>query len=229
MGPEGEPTGETPEGISREVESTQERTRESEIRANIEYWQSLGIKLEEQEVRTAVEAVPEREGYNWIIVIPQGTKIWQLGSQVASFDSDLEFRNLAEVIEMSRKSNETYAIAAHYRREVDKDSIGRKAKTAKNWENTGEEFMTPLECIIAEGRWYKDNKNHLNAKTLTLCPGSRSENGQVPYLEYSTESNPPQEFMRVSRIVKEIILDSCSPEKRHRSLGVRRVITKDSK
>lgn len=249
-GPETGPTGEDIGAQEREI--APERTRESEIRANIEFWQKesgrLGIKLEEQEVRTAVEALPEKEGYDWIIVVPKGVRIpdalqaatGHRGRLITdALQAEMGYRGEPGVyyeyvnsdkIEMPRRSDNTYAIAARYSQEPDRDSLGiRKAKSAEKWENTGEKFMTPLELIIAEGRWHKENKAHLNKKNTTLFPGSRTEDGKVPYSRNIRRSVPMDPLHGPGYYLREVILDSCDPGKRHHRMGVRRVITKESK
>lgn len=138
-----------------------------------------------------------------------------------------EFSNASNIIKPRRiivphKTTNSYAIAAHYRQEPDLDSLEKEARSALDWEKTGYTFMAPLERIIAGMRWHIEKDSSLDgAKYLTMCPGVRTEGDWVPY--FIVHTYPGTSYPDYTGI------GSFHPDSCAECIGVRRVITKDTK
>jgi hypothetical protein len=106
-----------------------------------------------------------------------------------------------------------------------------KAKSAEDWEKAeGEDsFITPLEYLVAEHRYYLEVDQHLkqeaeetkaeyrarqHLKGWTLCPGSRTADGKVPDLDFDPGHG-------------RVGLYSSHPDSQPPRLGVRRVVSKE--
>jgi|GEM_PF-3961134 len=192
-----------------------ERTRETEIQANVELWQSLGIEVDEADVRAQIEALPKREGFDWFHYIPEGIKNSQLIKLMEDRFPVWVWEGVGDPdkIKMPRTTKESYAVACRLQQEPDKDSLGENAKSALDWEKTEDQFMSPLERMVAELRWQKEQGSHLDEKYWTWCPGSRAAGDRVPYLSFVDD---------------EVCLSADHPEVRDPFLGVRRVVSKES-
>lgn len=221
-GIEGEPTGGAPE---EPTEATPERTKESEIQANIEFWQDLGVEVDPEDVREKIEALPEVEAFDYYVFMPPTSgSLREVSERTISLISDGSFtinRNnhggqRTEMGEGFRRTQESYAFAIRYQQEPDKDTLGENAKSAEDWEETGDAYLMPGERLIAGAQWYQREGTHLDEDFSTLCPGTRAEGGSVPYLFHDKADG-------LDRLL------TVSPSKRYERLGVRRVVTKDTK
>jgi len=202
----------------QEQEKPKERTKESEITTNIELWQTLGEKIDLADIQREIDALPEIEGYNFYLYIPKGAKldrIWEKFAKTNPVKREPLYDLSSWHLKMSRDTRNSYAVAAHYQQEPDDDSLGDNARSSLDWEKTDEQYMTPLEVIIAEMRWHKENGPHLNEKNITICPRSRMS-GTVPCLDCNRDNGKVAIF--------PISLDATT-----KSMGVRKVITKNTK
>jgi len=228
-----------PEG---DAEKTEQRTKEMEIKANVDFWKGLGIEVNEEDVRREIEAVPEVEGFNWYLYIPKSIKptemieqirkttpVWCTFEEALKYDgayyddpeNDLNIDNFNS----TRNSQDTeYAISARYKQYPDEDSVGEGARCADEWAQTGEDYMTMLEWFVAEMRWHQENDSHLDqrvkgsSKTITpndLCKGEKGEPYFVPRLDFDTD----KDRVYISK-------DQHGPNGTRDSNGIRRVITK---
>lgn len=59
-------------GGEKEQEKSQERTKEAEIKANVEFWKSFGVEVDEADVRKEIEAIPEVKGHDGYLYVPGG-------------------------------------------------------------------------------------------------------------------------------------------------------------
>ncbi len=180
--PEGEPRegAEIPQTPEEPKEATSERTKDSEIKANVKFWKDLGIEVDEADVKAKIESIPEKEGFNWYFYFPEMdsdsmNKI--LGKILVSSDLNLvidvdRVNYLSQISHKRSSKKESYAIVAHYQQEPDVDSLGEKKRDYRFKYPQGE-FMTFAELIVAEGRWHSEDASHLNEKNATLCPQSK--------------------------------------------------------
>jgi len=172
-------------------EATPERTVDTEIQTNIDLWKGLGVEVDPEEARARIESIPEIEKLlskrYAVIFIPRGIQasfIWQKMDERFQTYSESHDCDLDDIT--SPRSNEevSYAVAYRYRKEPDADTLGTRARSVQDWENTGEAFMSPLERMVAELRWHQEKGTYLDENFTTKCPGSRAPDGRVPGLYY---------------------------------------------
>jgi hypothetical protein len=203
-------------GMGRSPEQTKpERTRETEITTNVEFWKSLGIEVDEADVREKIEALSEREGYDFYLYLPKGIKTSEIIGKIKERYPLRQYKSDEEIdeIESTREAAETaYAIAAKYEQECDPDTLGKSAEELKA---TGDTFMQLPERLVAELRWHAENGTHLDEETATIAAGSRHADGDVPYLYWD-------------RVLGEVGVDDIPPEGRFSIYGARRVVAPES-
>lgn len=201
-----------------------EQKKELEIKANINFWESKGIDIKESEVRELIDTLPEAEGMEWYLVMPKSfdyRDAWNLAHEMVTGKEYTFMTNIeAEGTPLTRRYDKSYALATNFNRLPDQDSLGDNAKTPLDWEQTGKEFMNPLERIAYDLRYNFENKDQFPNKldggsnnVVTMCPGVRLTNGRVPFLSFHGT---------------RIGIYSTPPDNRASSLGVREVITKDT-
>jgi hypothetical protein len=228
------------EGESTSMEPTEpKRTRESEIKANVEFWEDIGHPISEESIKKAIEEVPEVEGYDWYIVIPKGIQLpdiyeliqknnfikqtpmvepgWR--NMMMNNTNWLSFNKLRldSSFRIPESSNETYAVAAKFQQEPDADSLGENARSAKDWEKTNDHFMNPIVRLVAGQRYYQETGKYLDQANNTMSPHS------VYGLSQYAVNIPFVYFDHGEQI------DAATPYQPFPRWGVRRVITKDSK
>lgn len=197
--------GEKPEEfVAPETASSKERTRESEIQANIEFWKNNGFEVDEADIREKIEALPDVEGMTFVHYLPTGLKPSDLakhnwrrpnlrGSMAIKWQGHRVGAEKLDEMTMPRNTDQAYAFAMRSRGYPDNFShvdingeLHSDNKTAVEWEKTGEKFTTPLEEMVAEARWYMEShKNQDHFWSKTFFPGSRTGDGGVPYMESS--------------------------------------------
>lgn len=101
-----------------------------------------------------------------------------------------------------------------FNQEADDDTLGENAKKAVDWEKTGESFMSPKVAMVAREAYRRLIGKQMDEKNVTMCPGSRSEDGDVPYLDFVSG-------------LRGVDLSDVNPENRSPSFGVRRVVSKE--
>lgn len=222
-GPESGPMG-------HEQEKSIERTRESEIGANVEFWRNFGVEVDESVVRETIEALPEREGYDWYMFIPEGVKTSAVFEKMKESFTAENFLGDLDKIRMPRTATEAYAVAARYSQEPDEDSLKSHSKKNEEWENSGENFMTPLERMVAELRWYQENGNHLDEQNMTVCPGTRLRHEKAPFwVRGDSDYWDRTTGMHFDPSRNEVSIFGAPPKGGNPNAGVRRVVTKETK
>lgn len=88
-------------------------------------------------------------------------------------------RNLDEMITSERTSKETYRITFKDTQEADEEY---KNMSANDLKEKGISGTTLLERLIMELDYFKETDKHLDIDNWTLCAGSRSSDGYVPYV-----------------------------------------------
>ena len=207
---------------------SEERTKETEIRAVIEFWKNKGVYVREKEVIEAIESLPEVEGINWYMVIPEdltNQKVWGLARKIISPNADYAFATTinGEGRQLPRRYEKTYAIGAHYSEEPDEDSLGEKAKSPKEWVKTGKTFMNLLEKTAYDLRYNFESGNNddrLDRKSYTMDPNAR------------TPSRPGFECAPVicfSAQRRGFGIDSAlGPDSKAPGIGIREIVTEDT-
>lgn len=228
------------------TEVSKERTRESEIKANVELWKSLGIDVDEADILSKTESLPEKEGFDWILYIPKGIKNSELYNMIKDHTSIPRNYNMGisprihdiDEVTMPRDSSESsYAVACRYDDGPDEDSYDHKeedrnAKSPLEWEKIGDQYVTLKERLVAELRWSKDwNKeshHHLDRGASTWFPGCRTESNWVPNIGFNfitTEGS----YYRLSQVIGSAFnIGAENIYTTYPGYGVRRVITAET-
>ncbi len=145
-------------------EEKAKRTKEAEISANCDFWKEMGVEVDEEDVRTKIEAMPEVEGFDWYLYIPDGN-YGGFGLERPFRDASQPFKNVVSYpgrggigdITWPRQKEKNYVVAARYQQEPDKDTLSKKDKHGY-WsghtpefyeEKEGLEFMNPVERAVA--------------------------------------------------------------------------------
>jgi hypothetical protein len=198
-----------------EREANPEITKESEIKATVEFWHSLGVEVDEADVREKIEALPEVEGYDRFVYVPKGIKISEVWEKMSERYPNYSYIEGIDEITSPRDNQESaYAIATKFQEKPDEDSLGDKAKSPEEWEKTDDTFMSPMEYMIAEMRYHAETGQHLDGSTATWCPGSRTAGGNVPFLRFDSDDG-------------KVVLNGSDPGDRDPRGGVRRVVTSE--
>ena len=194
------------------------------VEKEVAFWKKLGVEVKEADVKAKIEALPEVEGFDHFVYVPQGIKMSEVfnkmeenGQPVYSPFSPEKMDAFKKVKpDMRDNQKDSYAIATRFQPEPDADTLGDKAKSAEEWEETGETFMQPMEYLITAMRYQTETDRHLDENTYTICPGSRASDGDVPGLGFFAD------FGRVR-------LYDGYPDDRDSRYGVRRVVTSSQK
>ncbi len=90
-----------------------------------------------------------------------------------------------------------------------------KNKSANDLEKENIEGITLRERLIMELDYFERTGNHLDAENVTLCSGSRSSDGSVPYVYWRT-------------VLREVCVSWSRPSYSHSRLRARAVVSKPS-
>jgi len=190
----------------------------------------LEVDVDEAQVRAAIEAIPEKEGFDWYLFLPEKIKNSDIWKKMEERFTVGNYLGDPDKIRMPRTTKESYAVATHYSQEPDEDSVDDKSRSFKDWEQSGETFMTPLERMVAELRWFQENGTHLDEKYMTVFNGSRLKSPEAPLFSFGQSDYWDRiPLMRFYSRTNEVTLNGGPPQGGHREAGVRRVITKESK
>lgn len=201
-----------------EPESSKERTRELEIKANFEILRREGFAVFEEDIRDEIMKLPEVKDFDFYLYIPKDTVVSEVVSKTfVDFDGNSTLKSSElDLIEMPRRPEKAYAIAARYNQGPDENSLGENAKSAEEYEKTDNKYMTPLERIFAEMRWMKENHTHMDERGATMFPGCRTKHKEVP-------------FICVENMNEKVSMNGYYPSESHPDFGVRQVITAETK
>ena len=81
----------------------------------------------------------------------------------------------------TRTTTQAYAIWVRDGVEPDEKYLGKSTRQA---DMDGKIGMTLLERLVFEFKFFVETEKHLDLKGLTLCTGSRSSDGDVPYVDF---------------------------------------------
>ena len=212
------------EKLMRLYELKLSEIKEAEVKSNLEFWQELGIEVNEVDIRKKIRKIPEVEGFDHYIYVPKGIKLSELWEKmkekqpVYDFSMSLASMDAIENINPDTRDNkdDSYAIAVKFQPEPDADTLGDNAKSAEEWNKLGDTFISPIEYLITAMRYHAETGKHLDESTYTICPGSRFFFDSAPGLFFDPGSGG-------------IGLFDDYPTYRYPSAGVRRVITSSQK
>lgn len=154
-----------------------ERTRESETKANVELWKDLGVEVDEADVRAKIEELPEVEGFDFYIYMPDTHSIQKIlwekcREKIQGSNTDFTLDQIR--IDGTRERSGAYAIATRYRQELPEGDLDHyrddrhrnNYRVADEWldvvDETGDEFMELSEYLILSLRWHRDHGSTLD-------------------------------------------------------------------
>lgn len=142
------------------------------------YHDHFGIELD-----TKTISIPaHQKGFDRLIVVAQGITIQQAYDVCNTLFPCRKSINksLDEAVSSNDRNslNNSYAIWTRDRIEADEEL---KNISANNLKSRNISTLTLLERILFELKYFLETRNHLDINNTTLCTGSRSSDGSVPY------------------------------------------------
>jgi hypothetical protein len=126
----------------------------------------------------------EREGFNWLVVVVPGMTPQHLFDKCKELFRAWKWtdKNLDEIIKSDRNTaNGAYAVWFRDRVEADEELKNLSANGLKQKNIPG---ITLEERILFELFFYWKTKKHLDINNVTLCSGSRYDDGDVPNVHW---------------------------------------------
>lgn len=249
-GPEtGSPVGKDLSGATPERETRPERTKESEIKANIELWKGLGVEVDPEDVRAKIEELPEIGGFDWYLYIPEAEKIpkgedhyndWQsIGIEVFNdWDELIEDKEdslaVANIIH-ARRGQGSYAVTAlHIRKSINiRGFTGMREMGYPSYNKWGEkvllpQFMSPFEWCVAALRMYREENQYLDRDSITYFPDTAHPSAGTSdrmVIGYTNRRGRPTLSEGYSRYITDEAWDKPAEKQ---IFFARRVITKNT-
>lgn len=131
-----------------------------------------------------IEIPAEQPGFGWLLVVPQGMTLNQAWAKCQErFPSQSYLGdNLDKAVPTNdRTPTSSYAKLFRDRVEVDEEN---KDLSANELAERKVQSITLLERILLELWYHWKTGEHLDVVNTTLCAGSRSSDGYVPYVFY---------------------------------------------
>ena len=124
---------------------------------------------------------PERDGFGWLIVVTKGLTINLVFDKLTERTKTWRYTNDLDkaVTENDREPNTDYCLWIRDRVEADEKN---KNLSANQLKDRGHKGITLLERLLLELVYFLTTENHLDVKNWTLCSGSRSQDGNVPFV-----------------------------------------------
>lgn len=118
-----------------------------------------------------------------LIVVAHGLTLNQVYDRMSEAFKCLKYVDDldANVIKNTRTASETYAVWVHVGVEPDENHLGKSTNEADPDMKIG---ITFLERMLLEIVYFDETGKHLDLVGWTLCTGSRSVDGYVPYVRY---------------------------------------------
>jgi len=192
-------------GSALEQEKT-ERTRESEIQANIEFWKELGIEVDEADVRKEVELIPDVKGFEYVIFIPKGLNYKQLlglTAYEAAKDNpklNFDFPNYFTPNQPRKNDEAPYAVALNF----DSVRVQNDMSEGKYDEkNTNQGFLSLPESLVLILRSIKEEKpvfpDRPWNRRVGICTADSTDQYCHIGLYYNiSQLEPPYKISRIS-------------------------------
>lgn len=131
--------------------------------------------------------IPKCPGIGWrLLIIAQGLgpeRVYQVSKQVFGKAWKYYDQPLDEVVTKNERSNQDSSYAIWVRDGQEADEI-HKNKSANQVASEKLSTETCLERLIHGLKFFRETGKHLDVKTITLCSGSRYDDGRVPYVSW---------------------------------------------
>lgn len=132
--------------------------------------------------------IPEKpEGFDRLLIIAEGMTPQKLYDKCAETFPSWKWtgRNLDEIVIFDRTAkNGAYAIWVRDRVEADEEL---KNLSANQLKERGIPGITLEERLIYELKYFRETGKHLDIDNVTLCSGSRYDDGDVPSVSFSRD------------------------------------------
>jgi len=152
-----------------------------------EEWQEFYRKYFRITVDFSDVIIPEDPGgFPRVIFIPEGLtfatviKALREKFKVSLYTEDLD----KDVTENIRIPDKSYAIRVHGRQEADEEW---KDTSASQLKEQNVNCVTLMERLVDEPKWFDETGEHMDIDNWTLCAGSRSSDGVVPNVYWSSD------------------------------------------
>ena len=158
-----------------------ERSTEEQLAEWVQLYAPAGIRLDPAEVKVS----PRQESFSRLIVIPEGMTAEKVYYDLCKekFPCWKYANGLDEAVSKNeRDTSATYAVWVRDRVEADEEL---KNLSADMLEERGIKGITLTERLLLEYKYFAENGRHLDVVKRTLCSGSRSSGGGVPYMGWS--------------------------------------------
>jgi len=126
--------------------------------------------------------IPEkRDGFNWLIIMLAGLTPNKLFAKCQERFASWKHTDDLNTIKSVRTADKTYAIWVRDRIEADEEN---KNKSTNDCKSEGINGITLEERLLLELFYHWRTGKHLDIDNWTLCSGSRSPDGHVPYVDW---------------------------------------------
>lgn len=150
-------------------------------------WEKFYQKVFNISVDLSQVRIPEpKEGFNWLVILIQGMTAQKLFNKCKELFRAWKWtdRNLDAIVKSDRNpAHGTYAVWFRDRVEADEELKDFSANDLKQRNIPG---ITLEERLVLELFYYWKTKKHLDINNVTLCSGSRYDDGSVPYVNWSS-------------------------------------------
>jgi hypothetical protein len=125
----------------------------------------------------------QRDGFNWLVIMLQGLTAQKLFDKCKELFCAWKWtdKNLDEILDQTKSARNpasgNYAIWLRDRVEADEEL---KNRSANNLQQSNIQGITLEERLLLELFHYWKHKKHLDIDNVTLCSGSRDNDGRVP-------------------------------------------------
>lgn len=194
-------------------ESAERKEKSLEEQAAI-YAEMSGVDatkiLEIAQAHQAELSEEERNAFTLMIFKPEGKTTAQSWQDIEAQNPTYKYTD-PEAITTEGETEEAEVVFARYGQEPDEDTLCENAKSAIDREATDTKWMSPKLRMIVGEFYRRAEGKQLDEKNVTQCPGSRTEDGRVPRLDFIAGSG-------------EVDLSSSRPGFRFPRLGARQVV-----
>jgi hypothetical protein len=179
----------------------------------------------------------DRKDLTMLIYLPAGLHIEDAWKAIPYSKRKISDPNLLfEYVRGKASKVEVGSIVAfsHYNQEPDVNSLGRSARSANQWEETNQEFMSPLLRVAADAFYEKAHGKPLDSENITMCPSYKeTDRPRVNIFGKKVNESGPRTiafgFNHGQRDKHEFgtTLYRVKPEAIDSKVGVRRVVSKE--
>ena len=155
----------------------------------------------------------ERKELTMLVYGPKGETADKAWARVKAENPTYKYIDPAK-IKTKGETDKAFVAFAKFSQEADDDSLGENARSGEDWEKTDQKYLSPKQRMLAGEMYRRSEGKQLDEKNATMCPGSRSGYGDVPYVHFHPDD-------------RKVNLSDVDPGYRTPNLGVRRVVSRE--